>query len=161
MRPTELQRIFALKYDVSEGVGHPEEGGGVAAQPAGSVDKRPNKEKRGWTSPKNEAASNTAAKSAGSDDSRPVRPRGSVLQQSGTKLAGMATRSGAVQTRDPTCEALSTDTQTLDDGRSHIQGQYWVELQKVQHNNQYALNKRRDSGRSSGSLTPRQRCWNR
>ena len=43
-----------------------------------------------------------------------------------------------------------------DDGRSlhqwrSIQGQYWLELQKVQHNIQSALNKRRDSGRSSGS----------
>ena len=37
---------------------------------------------------------------------------------------------------------ISTATQTLDD---------WMELQKVQHNMQYALNKRRDS---SGSHSP-------
>ena len=47
----------------------------------------------------------------------------------------------------------STATQTLDDGRSlhqwrSIQEQYWLELQKVQHNIQSALNKRRDAGRS-------------
>ena len=53
----------------------------------------------------------------------------------------------------------STATQTLDDGRllhqwRSIQGQYLVELQKVQHNVQYALNKQRDSGRSSGSHSP-------
>ena len=46
-------------------------------------------------------------------------------------------------------------TQTLDDGRSlhqwrPIQEQYWLELQKVQLSIQSALNKRRDSGRSSG-----------
>ena len=49
-------------------------------------------------------------------------------------------------------------TQTLDGGRSlhpfgPIQEQYWLELQKVQHSIQSALNKRRDSGRSSGSHT--------
>ena len=137
-----------------------------AAQSAESSVARPDKEKWEWAGPKTEAASNT-----GSNDSRPVLPRGSVVQQSGTKLAVMATRSVAVQTEDPICGALSlwdwltsatvtsTATQTLDDGRSphhwrSIQRQYWLELQKVQHNIQSALNKRRDSGRSSSSHSP-------
>ena len=145
-------------------MGHPKREAecSTSAQPAGSVDKRPDKEKR----ERNEAASNTAAKSAGSDDRRPVLPKGSVLQQSGSTVAGMATRSVAVQTEDPIRGALSlwdwltpatvssTATHTLDDGRSlhRFQEQYRVELQKVQHNTQYALNKRRDSGRRALTL---------
>ena len=110
-----------------------------------------------WTGakPKHETASST-----GSNDSCPVLPRGSV--------ATMATCSVGVRTEDSVngslslwdwltpAAATSTATQTLDDGRSlhqwrSIQGQYWLELQKVQHCIQSALNKRRDSGRSSGS----------
>ena len=137
MRPTEQPRSFALMYN--------------------------EKTSRSGVIPKKHAACGTSAESAGSDDRRPVLQRGSVLQQSGTKLAAMATRSVAVQTEDPICGALSlwdwltpatvssTATQTLDDVRSlhqwrSIQGQYWVELQEVQHSIRYALNKRRDSG---------------
>ena len=79
----------------------------TSAQSAGSVDKRPGKEKRKRASPKNEAASNTAAKSARSDDSRPVLPTCSVLQQSCTKLKVKATGSVAVQTEDPINGSLS------------------------------------------------------
>ena len=131
-----------------------EAGYSTLAQSAGSDDKRPDKQ-QGRAKPKHETAS-----SAGSNDSRLVLPRGSV--------AAMATCSVGVQTEDSVNESLSswdwltsatvtsTATQTLDDGRSlhqwrSIQEQHWLELQKVQHSIWSALNKRRDSGRSSAS----------
>ena len=93
------------------------------------------------------------ANSAVSDYKRSVSPRGSVLQQNVTKLAATATRSIAVQTKDPAWGGISlwgwltptavtsTATQTSDpaaDGRSvyqrrSIQGNGWLELQKVSH----------------------------
>ena len=62
----------------------------TAAKSAGPDDQRPDKEKLERARPKNETAINT-----GSNDSRPVLPRGSV--------AAMTTRSVAVQTEDSYC----------------------------------------------------------
>ena len=60
----------------------------TSAQSAGTDDKRPDKQKLERASPKNEVAS-------------PVPPRGSVLLlHCGTKRAGVANRSVAVQTAD-------------------------------------------------------------
>ena len=71
-----------------------------------------------------------------------------------------ASRSVAMQTEDSVnwltpATVTSTATQTPDDGRSlhqwdSIQGQCWLELQKVQHSVPSAVNKWRDSRRSSG-----------
>ena len=77
-----------------------------------------------------------------------------------------------VQTEDSVCGSLSlwnwltqatvtsTATQTLEDGRSlqqwrSIQGQHWLDLQKVQHTPSLP-------SACGGTLgAPRQRCWNR
>ena len=131
-----------------------EAGYSTSAQSAGSDDTRPDKQKFDRAKPKNETASNT-----GSNGSRLVPPRGSV--------AAMATCSVGVQTEDSVCGLLSlwdwltsatvtsTAAQTLNDGRSlhqwrSIQEQNLLELQKVQHDIQSALTKRRDSGCSWG-----------
>ena len=59
----------------------------TSAQPAGSDERRPDKQKLDRASPKNVAASNT-----GSNESHPVLPRGSVLlQHCGTKRAAVQT----------------------------------------------------------------------
>ena len=132
------------------------------------------KSSSGTGSSQREEACSMPAESAGSDDKRSVLPRGSVLQQNVTKLAAIVTRSIAVQTEDPACGGISlwdwltptavtsTATQTTDpaaDGRSlhrwpSIQGQYWLELQKVQHDIQHTLEKCRDPGRKPRACSP-------
>ena len=158
----ELSCLSTTRRRAEVGMGHPkkETECSTSAQSAGSDDKRPDKDKCERVSPKNEAASNTAAKSAGSDDGRPVLPR---LRAAAKRYQLIC---GSLSLWDWLTPATvsSTATQTMDDGRSlhqlrPIQVQYWTELQKVQHSIQDALNKRRDSWRSS--LTSRQQCWNR
>ena len=146
MRATDHPRGFELKYTEKKS----RSGSGVV--------------------PKREEARSMPAKSAGSEDKRSVLPRGSVLQQNVTKLAATAARSIAVQTEDPACGGLSlwdwltptavtsTATQTTADGRPHqwrlIEGQCWVELQKVQHSIQSTLEQCRDRGRIPRAQSP-------
>ena len=126
---------------------------------------------------KTEGSGNKRPNRPGPGDRRPIPPRGSVLQPDGVTLAAMASRSVAVQTEDfvngsfflwewltlvTAVTVISTATQMLDDGRSlhqwrSIQGWYWMEFQKVQHNVQYALNKRS----YSFARTLWRRCWSR
>ena len=152
MRPTELPRTFALKYNVktsrSGNGSHSKEGGGALY--ISSVSRSTNAQTKKSGSRGGEQHSNEVSSS--------VLPRGSVLHQSGTKLAVMATRSVAVQTEDLICGALSCGTgsrlrQSLPQPPTR-----WMlgarctndapprssigELQKMQLNIQYALNKR-------------------
>ena len=78
-----------------------------------------------------------------------------VRSSKGPRSCKLKTPSAGVGLAHP-ATVTSTATQTLDGGRSlhqwrSIQGQCRSELQKEQHCIQSALNKRRDSGRSSGS----------
>ena len=125
-----------------------------SAQMFRAEEQREEEQQRDCFLQKTEEACSMPAKSAGSEDKRSVLPRGSVLQQNVTKLSAIAACSVAVQRR-----ALPVGLGTMDDGRSlrrwrSVQGQYWVELQKVQHNIQHTLNKRRDSGRPPSAHSP-------
>ena len=124
-----------------------------------------------WVSPRNEAASITAAKTAGSGDKRPHKQK---LEQATTSNTGSDDSRPVPPRSAPCCSRAApnrqpwrpvpfqcrlktlpagrspcwTATQTLDEERSlHRWRSIQEQLQKVQHNIQSALNKRRDSGR--------------
>ena len=80
----------------------------VAAKSAGSDDKRPVKQNLDRACPKNETSSNTF-----SNDSRPVPPKGSVLlQHCGTKRSVAVQTADSVEHEDSLWDWLTTSTTT-------------------------------------------------
>ena len=122
---------------------------------------REDEQKWEWVITKKEAEYSTSAQLAGSNDIR--RDKKKWVRVSPKTEAASNTGSNDSRPVPPRANLRGA----LDDGRSlhkwrSIQGQYWLELQKVQRHIQYASTTGGPVGvRRALTLTLRQPCWNR